>query len=109
MRRILVDNARDKLRLKRGGNLQRRERIPVDLLTMASPEEMLAIDDALDALAGDDPQAAELVKLRYYAGFTVPEAAELIGVSRSTAYEHWAYARAWLRREIGSSDDSPLD
>ena len=96
MRRILVDNARDKLRLKRGGNLQRRELNPVDLLTTASPEEMLAIDDALDALAGDDPQAAELVKLRYYAGFTIPEAAELIGVSRSTAYEHWAYARAWL-------------
>ena len=109
MRRILVDNARDKLRLKRGGHLQRQELNPVDFVTMASPEEMIAIDDALDALAGDDPQAAELVKLRYYAGFSVAEAAELTGLSRSTAYEHWAYARAWLRREIDSGDELSLD
>jgi RNA polymerase sigma factor (TIGR02999 family) len=109
MRRILVDNARNKLRLKRGGNLQQRELNPVDLIAMESPQEMLVIDDALDALAADDPQAAELVKLRYYAGFSIPEAAELIGLSRSTAYEHWAYARAWLRRQIDSGHDSPLD
>src|SRR5262249_35328429 len=109
MRRILVDNARDKLRLKRGGHLQREELNPVDLITVAPPEEMLAIDDALGVLAGVDPQAAELVKLRYYAGFTVAEAAELIGISRSTAYEHWAYARAWLRRELGRGDDLLLD
>ena len=108
MRRILVDNARDKLRLKRGGHLQRQELNPVDFVTMASPEEMIAIDDALDVLAGDDPQAADLVKLRYYAGFSVAEAAELTGLSRSTAYEHWAYARAWLRRNIDRGDDSPL-
>jgi RNA polymerase sigma factor (TIGR02999 family) len=109
MRRILVDNARDKLRLKRGGNRQREELNPVDLITLTTPEELLAIDDALGALAKEDRQAAELVKLRYYAGFSVAEAAELIGISRSTAYEHWAYARAWLRRELDRSDSLRLD
>ena len=109
MRRILVDHARNKLRLKRGGNLQQRELNPVDLIAMESPEKMLVIDDALDTLAANDPQAAELVKLRYYAGFSIPEAAELIGISRSTAYEHWAYAKAWLRRQIDSGHDSPLE
>ena len=109
MRRILVDNARDKLRLKRGGDSQRVELNPVDLIAIAPPEEIVAIDDALATLARDDPQAAELVKLRYYAGFTVAEAAELIGVSRSTAYEHWAYARAWLRRELDRGVSSPPD
>jgi RNA polymerase sigma factor (TIGR02999 family) len=109
MRRILVDNARDKLRLKRGGNRQREELNPVDLITRAPPEELIAIDDALGALARADPQAAELVKLRYYAGFSVAEAAELIGISRSTAYEHWAYARAWLRRELDRGVGLPRD
>jgi RNA polymerase sigma factor (TIGR02999 family) len=109
MRRILVDNARDKLRLKRGGQLRREELNLADLITMAPPEEMLAIDDALGALTAADPQAAELVKLRYYAGFTIAEAAELIGISRSTAYEHWAYAKAWLRRELDRGDNLPLN
>jgi RNA polymerase sigma factor (TIGR02999 family) len=109
IRRILVDNARDKLRLKRGGNLQREDLNPVDLITIAPPEELLAIDDALGALASEDPQAAALVKLRYYAGFSVAEAAELIGISRSTAYEHWAYARAWLRRKLDPSNGSRFD
>jgi RNA polymerase sigma factor (TIGR02999 family) len=109
MRRILVDNARDKLRQKRGGDRQRVELDPLDAITTAPPVEVLAIDDALDALAKDDPQAAELVKLRYYAGFSVAAAAEMIGISRSTAYEHWSYARAWLRREIEGGEESQSD
>jgi RNA polymerase sigma factor (TIGR02999 family) len=108
MRRILVDNAREKLRLKRGGDRQRVELDPLDAITTAPPDELLAIDDALEALAKEDPQAAELVKLRYYAGFSVAEAAEMIGISRSTAYEHWAYARAWLRREISIGREPSL-
>jgi RNA polymerase sigma factor (TIGR02999 family) len=108
MRRILVDNARAKLSQKRGGDFQRVGLNLLDLIAPARPDELLAIDDALDTLAKDDPQAAELVKLRYYSGFSVAEAAELIGISRSNAYEHWAYARSWLRREISSRGDSSL-
>ena len=105
MRRILVDNARNKMRLKRGGDLERRELHPADYFTNATPEEMLAIDDALEALSREDPQAAELVTLRYYAGFSIREAAELIGISRSTAYAHWAYARTWLYRLMSNHDE----
>jgi len=104
MRRILVHSARQKLRLKRGGDLQRVELDPDNLVTNVSPEELVAIDDAVAVLEKGDPQAAELVKLRYYAGFSVAEAAEIVGLSRSSAYEHWTYARAWLRREILSGD-----
>ena len=109
MRRILIDNARKKLRQKHGGGHQKVDIDPVDLITSAPPDELLAIDDALSALAKVDPQAAELVKLRYYAGLSVAEAAEMIGIARSTAYEHWAYARAWLRREIAGGEESRSD
>ncbi|MAG93096.1 MAG: RNA polymerase subunit sigma, partial [Planctomycetaceae bacterium] len=71
----------------------------------AAPDELIAIHDALDALAEDDPQAAELVKLRYFAGFAIEQAAELLGVSRSTAYEHWAFAKAWLKCQMQGHDD----
>jgi len=100
MRRILVENARRKGRHKRGGHLQRVELYHAQL-TIASPaEELLALDDALGCLARDDAQAAQLVKLRYFAGVSIEEAAEMAGLARSTAYEHWAYARAWLRRHL---------
>jgi RNA polymerase sigma factor (TIGR02999 family) len=99
MRRI-VDTARKKLCQKRGGDHQKVDIDPLELVTNTAPDELLAIDDALDSLAKGDPQAAELVKLRYYAGFSVAEAAEMLGISRSNAYVHWDYARAWLRREI---------
>ncbi len=105
MRRILVELARRKLRTKRGGDLQRVDFEAADLITTAAPDELIAIHDALDALAEDDPQAAELVKLRYFAGFAIEDAAELIGVSRSTAYEHWAFAKAWLKCQIQGHDD----
>ena len=97
MRRILVDYARRKKSDKRGGN---RERIEVDSQLLEDDEDLdqvLDVSDALDGLAGEDPQAAALVKLRFFAGFSLPEAAQLLDVPQSTAYEQWAYARAWLR------------
>jgi RNA polymerase sigma factor (TIGR02999 family) len=100
MRRILVEAARRKGREKHGGGRQRVELIESDLATTTSDDRLLAIHDALDALAASDPLAAELIKLRFFAGFTLPEAAEILGISRTSAYEQWAYARAWLRCEV---------
>jgi len=104
MRRILVENARRKGRQKHGGELDRVELSESDLATTTSDERLLAIDEALDTLAQDDPQAAELVKLRFFAGFSLTEAAEILGMSRTTAYEQWAYARAWLRCQVEERD-----
>jgi RNA polymerase sigma factor (TIGR02999 family) len=100
MRRILVENARRKARKIHGGELQRVELDELHLATTTSDDRLLAIDEALERLAQEDPQAAELVKLRFFAGFSISEAAELIGISRSNAYVQWEYARAWLRCEI---------
>ena len=100
MRRILVENARNKKRLKRGGD---RVRVELDdpRLSYAEPvDELITIDEALEDLARDDPQAAKLVELRYFAGLSIEDAAEVVGFSRSTAYEHWAYAKAWLHRRL---------
>ena len=107
MRRILVESARRKARVKRGGGLNRVELDVDDVLTLASPDAVLVIDDAIAALALDDPQAAQLVKLRYFAGLSVEEAAELNGLSRSSAYEHWSYARAWLLCRLQGRPDRP--
>ena len=100
MRRILIENARCKKQVKRGGARQRVELKDSDLSDMDSSEALLAINDALDKLAREDPEAAQLVNLRYFAGLSIEDAAEMIGISRSTAYEHWAYARARLRLEL---------
>ena len=100
MRRILVDHARKRRRLKRGGD---RQRLDLDALQLCVPEgadELLALDEALAELALKHPLKAELVKLRFFAGLTVPEAAQALGVSTSTADRHWTYARAWLYRRI---------
>ncbi|MEX2188870.1 MAG: ECF-type sigma factor [Pirellulales bacterium] len=97
MRRILVESARRKRRDKHGGQLQRVELDEIVLATTTSDDQLLEIDEALDALAEDDPQAAELIKLRFFAGFSLSEAAQIVGLSRTSAYAHWAYARAWLR------------
>jgi RNA polymerase sigma factor (TIGR02999 family) len=97
MRRILVDSARRKKSRKRGGD---RDRVELDS-EIAAPEseaaDLLAVDDAVSRLTIDDPQAAELVKLRYFAGFSITQAAEILGIPRSSAYEQWTYARAWLQ------------
>ena len=67
---------------------------------MATPDELLLLDDALAALTVEEPDAGQLVKLRYFAGLSIEQAAELLGLSRTTAYEHWAYARVWLHAEL---------
>ena len=101
MRRILLDNARRKGRQKRGGaHRQRVDLDSQDLVSQTTPDELLLLDDALAALTAEEPEAGQLVKLRYFAGLSVEQAAELLGLSRTTAYEHWAYARVWLHAEL---------
>jgi RNA polymerase sigma factor (TIGR02999 family) len=102
MRRILVENARRKQRLKRGGGLAREEE--QEIACTERPERLLALDEALDRLASSNPQAAELVKLRYFAGFANAEAAALLGISPRKANQVWAYARAWLREELAEEE-----
>ena len=99
MRRILVENARRKNRLKHGGQLQR---VTLDNLDPAATEfnELLLLDEALTRLAGIRPEAEALVKLRFFGGHGIDEAAELIGVSPRTAGRLWLFAQAWLRREM---------
>ena len=100
MRRILVEIARRKMRQKHGGQFQHVPLQPGDLNSETPPEELMAIDDALTILEKTDRQAARLIELQYFAGLTVEEAANLMGIPRSTAYEHWAYARARLQCEM---------
>jgi RNA polymerase sigma factor (TIGR02999 family) len=102
MRRILVENARAKHREKRGGKCGRVDVDPDHIPTCQSraSDELLAVDGALDRLALADPIAAELVKLRYFAGFSIVQAAEILEISPRTADRIWSYARAWLRRAI---------
>lgn len=100
MRRILVDRAREKKALKRGGDLQR---VDLNTVEMASPmpdDELLALDEALDRLATVDTRAAEMVKLCFFVGLTQEEAARELGVSLSTAERVWGFARSWLLREV---------
>ena len=108
MRRILVENARRKKRLKRGGDLQRLDFDQVAAKAELADDRLLAIDEALETLNREDPQAAQLVKLRFFAGLSVTDAAGVLGISRANAYEQWAYARAWLRREVGPESSSNL-
>jgi RNA polymerase sigma factor (TIGR02999 family) len=102
MRRILVDNVRRNARKKRGGE---RARVSLDAVEPAAAEpddELLALDEALSRLAEADPPSAELVKLRYFAGLTIPEAAQALGIGARSADRLWAYARAWLRDALTS-------
>jgi len=100
MRRILVESARRKRALKRGGGAPAEELDEGHLVLAAPSDEMLAVDEALDRLAAEDPVAANLVKLRYFVGMTMEEAASALGLSLRSAERLWTYARAWLRREI---------
>jgi RNA polymerase sigma factor (TIGR02999 family) len=104
MRRILIDRARDRKRLKRGGG-RRRVRIDLDRLLAEPPgDDLLALDEALTALACEDPGAAALVKLRAFAGLTLAQAAEVLAIGRRTADRDWAYARAWLCHALAGTD-----
>jgi RNA polymerase sigma factor (TIGR02999 family) len=100
MRRILVEHARRKHSQKRGGGVEPVELDESVLVFAAPPEELLAVHEALDRLALEDPAAAELVKLRYFVGLTMEEAAAAMGLAKRTAEGLWTYARVWLRREI---------
>jgi RNA polymerase sigma factor (TIGR02999 family) len=103
MRRILVESARRKIRLKRGGG-SRPVAVPDDLPAPAAPvEDVLAVGEALDQLTAQNATAGELVKLHYFVGFTLEQAADLLGLPHRTAYRTWAFARAWLFRALGGA------
>ena len=100
MRRILVENARRRARVKHGGDRDRQDLASSQIVAPEVSEDLLALDEALEKLAHHDPQSAELVKLRYFAGLTIPQAAEILEVSPRKADFMWSFARAWLRQEI---------
>ena len=100
MRRILIDRARRKRAVRHGGGQERVDIEQIDLASPVADDQLLAINDALDKLAAQDPIEAKLVKLRYFAGLTVEEAADLLHISPRTARNYWAHARTWLYHEI---------
>jgi RNA polymerase sigma factor (TIGR02999 family) len=100
MRRILVEAARRKRSLKRGGNFTRVEVDAIESADALPAEDVLAVSEALEKLAAHDADKAELVKLRYFGGFSVQQAADALGVSRATADRHWQYAKTWLYCEL---------
>lgn len=105
MRRILIDRARGRNAQKRGGEFDRADLDPNSIAQPQNDEKLVALDLALQRFAVVEPQKAELVKLRYFAGCRVHEAAELLGISTATADRHWAYARAWLQNELETAPD----
>lgn len=106
MRRILVNRARDKGRLKRGGKLHAVDLEKVELAMDAANDDLLAIDESLELLAAENPECADVVKLRFFAGLSFEETAAALGISASTAKRHWAYARAWLFDSLSSDGTS---
>ena len=104
MRRILVDNARRKQRLRHGGGRRRVDLDAADLAGEMPSDDLIALDEALEKLSKKDKVKAELVKLRYFAGLTGAQAAEVLGISHSTADRYWAYARSWLSLEVTKGD-----
>lgn len=102
MRRILVENARRKKRLKHGGDWAQQEFHSDLIAAPEEPEDLLGIDEALTRLALKEPIAAQLVQLRYFGGLTIKESAEILGISARTADTYWAYARSWLRAQLDS-------
>jgi RNA polymerase sigma factor (TIGR02999 family) len=107
MQQILIDIARRKQRLKHGANLVGDELHESRIAMSVPSEELLAVNDALATLALEDPQAAEVVQMRYFVGMTVPEIADALGLAPRTVDRHWAFARAWLKRAIRTSLSGP--
>jgi RNA polymerase sigma factor (TIGR02999 family) len=101
MRRILVESARRKKRVKHGGGRHRVDIDDRDVPVPTPPDEIIALDEALTRLAAEDPEAAKVVQLHFFAGQSIEEIAKVLGISRATAYRQWSYARAWLRCAIG--------
>jgi RNA polymerase sigma factor (TIGR02999 family) len=106
MRRILVENARRKKRIRHGGDRQRVDLAQQDVPVEENGVDLLALDEALTALAKEDLQAAEIVKLHFFAGLSLEQAARTQGISRATAYRQWSYAKAWLRCALMEGDGS---
>ena len=106
MRRILVERARQKRAEKRGGTARRFDLSEADRVVVPDPETLLAVDEALALLAAEDAPAADLARLRLFAGLSVEEAGQALGVSRATAFRDWAYARAWIADRLGGPDSS---
>ena len=102
MRRILIDRARRKSRQRRGSGAEHLDLAEIEIAGLAPNDQLLALNDALDRFSVLEPRQAELVKLRYFVGFKIEEAAEVLGISEATAKRWWAYARAWLFHEIRS-------
>jgi RNA polymerase sigma factor (TIGR02999 family) len=100
MRRILIENARRKRAEKHGGERRRVDLDRAEAVTASPPEDLLALDDALERLSRHDPMAGKLVQLRYFAGLSVEQAAAALGLSTATAYRHWTFARAWLHAQL---------
>jgi RNA polymerase sigma factor (TIGR02999 family) len=105
MRRILVESARRKARLKHGGGRHKREIDEADAIVLPHSTDLLALDEALDKLAAMDKKKADLVKLRYFTGLTVEQAGSILGISRATADRYWTFARTWLYNEISKGDE----
>src|SRR5262249_30264214 len=105
MRRILIESARSKSREKRGGDWNRVDFEDLNFTSSITPDQLVALDDALSQLATQDHLAGELVKLRYFGGLGLTQAADALGISPATAYRHWSYARAWLFDELLKSTE----
>ncbi|WP_406697430.1 sigma-70 family RNA polymerase sigma factor [Singulisphaera sp. Ch08] len=103
MRRILVENARRKAAERHGGRLERQDPDAIDIAAPTPSEDLLALDEALAKLEAEDPVKAQIVKLRYFAGLTEEDAANVLGISRTTVQRHWRYTKVWLLRKLGET------
>ena len=105
MRRILVENARRKKRLKHGGDFQRQSLLETDIAREVPSDDLVALDEALTKLAHEDPMLEKLVNLRFFAGLTLQQAADVLGISLRTAERYWTYVRAWLHAEVSKASE----
>jgi RNA polymerase sigma factor (TIGR02999 family) len=108
MRRILVESARRKRRLRHGGGRKRLDLDAVELAADVADDRLVAVDECLARLAAEEPEVADVVKMRYFVGLTIEQTAQALHISVRTANRHWAYARAWLHQQLGQSGDDPV-